>query len=64
MTFNPGWNQQSENLDEFTDIHELQKQLKANDISIPNEMIENEHGPKSFMITDPDGNQILFDQHR
>lgn len=64
MTFNPGWDQQSNNLEDFTDIGTLQRELKDRGVSIPNEMDEQEHGPKSFMITDPDGNQILFDQHR
>ncbi|MEM8541347.1 MAG: VOC family protein [Pseudomonadota bacterium] len=64
MTFNPGWDQQSNNLEEFTDVGTLQRELKDRGISIPDEMAEQEHGPKSFMISDPDGNQILFDQHR
>ncbi|MGM0780159.1 MAG: VOC family protein [Bacillota bacterium] len=64
LTFNPGWNQNAENLEEFTDIRDLQKQLKDQGISIINEANESGSGPASFTLEDPDGNAILFDQHR
>ena len=64
LTFNPGWNQSAENLDSFTDIRELQKQLKANGIKMLSEADETNEGPASFTIEDPDGNTILVDQHR
>ena len=64
LTFNPGWDQQSANLESFTDIRDLQKQLKARDIEFASEADESTEGPTSFMISDPDGNPILFDQHR
>lgn len=64
LTFNPGWNQNAENLEEFTDIRDLQKQLKEQGISIINEADESSSGPASFTLEDPDGNAILFDQHR
>src|SRR4051812_37655036 len=64
LTFNPGWNQNAENLDSFTDIRELQKQLKANGIKMLSEADETNEGPASFTIEDPDGNTILVDQHR
>ncbi|MBN8203288.1 VOC family protein [Bacillus sp. NTK034] len=64
LTFNPGWNQNAENLEGFTDIRELQKQLKEQGIHIINEANESGSGPASFTLEDPDGNAILFDQHR
>ncbi len=64
LTFNPGWNQNAENLDSFTDIRELQKQFKEKGIKILTEADEISEGPASFTIEDPDGNAILVDQHR
>ena len=64
LTFNPGWNQAAENLDNFTDIRELQKQLKAQGVELMTEADESTTGPASFMAVDPDGNTILVDQHR
>lgn len=64
LTFNPGWNENAENLESFTDIRELQKQLKVNGMSILTEADESSEGPAHFIIEDPDGNQILVDQHR
>jgi lactoylglutathione lyase len=64
LTFNPGWNQNAENLESFTDVRELQKQLKADGIKFLSEADESGEGPAHFTIEDPDGNQILVDQHR
>ena len=63
LTFNPGWSQNAENLNSFTDIRELQKQLKAKGMSMLTEADESTDGPASFTIEDPDGNPILVDQH-
>ena len=64
LTFNPGWNQQCENLATFTDVREMQRSLRAQGVEIEVEADESGEGPASFMITDPDGNPILIDQHR
>lgn len=64
LTFNPGWDQNANNLDDYTDIREWQKHLKTQGVEIINEAEENSTGPASFMVMDPDGNPILFDQHR
>lgn len=64
LTFNPGWNQDAQELEQFTDIRQLQEALKANGAVFLSEADENSTGPASFMLTDPDGNTILFDQHR
>jgi hypothetical protein len=63
LTFNPGWNSNAQPLKEFTDIRELQRQLKARDVNMILEADESSTGPASFMIVDPDGNTILVDQH-
>lgn len=63
LTFNPGWNENAEPLSEFTDVRELQAKLKSAGISFESEADAASTGPASFMITDPDGNTILVDQH-
>ena len=64
LTFNPGWDQSAQNVDRFTDIRELQRELKAAGVTFDSEADETSSGPASFFLTDPDGNQILVDQHR
>jgi lactoylglutathione lyase len=64
LTFNPGWDQNAQNLPEFTDVRELQRRLKAQGIEFLSEADETTTGPASFMAVDPDGNTILVDQHR
>jgi catechol 2,3-dioxygenase-like lactoylglutathione lyase family enzyme len=63
LTFNPGWNAKAETLETFTDVRELQKRLLAAGIELQAEADEESTGPASFMLSDPDGNPILVDQH-
>ena len=63
LTFNPGWDENATKLDSFTDVRELQRQLKAKGIKIEPEADEKTSGPASFVVVDPDGNPILVDQH-
>ena len=63
MTFNPGWDSNAQKLNAFTDVRELQKQLKAPGVTLVTEADESTTGPASFMVMDPDGNPILVDQH-
>jgi lactoylglutathione lyase len=63
LTFNPGWDHKAQKLNQFTDVRELQKQLKAQGVTILTEADEKTTGPASFTIADPDGNPILVDQH-
>lgn len=63
LTFNPGWDQNAQKLDTFTDIRDLQQTLKSQNIAFTSEADQTTTGPASFMIADPDGNVILFDQH-
>ncbi len=63
LTFNPGWDSHARKLDTFTDVRDLQRQLKAQGVALVSEADDNTTGPASFMVMDPDGNPILFDQH-
>lgn len=63
LTFNPGWDQDTQKLESFTDVRELQRQLKAKGMQFLSEADEAATGPGSFMLLDPDGNTILVDQH-
>lgn len=64
LTFNPGWDAHAKNLDEFTDVREIQKRLKAAGLTLTAEADESTTGPAFVTLTDPDGNPILIDQHR
>ena len=63
LTFNPGWNQQAEKVERFTDVRELQRELKAQGIGLTTEADDTTTGPAHFIVVDPDGNTILVDQH-
>ncbi len=63
LTFNPGWGSDAQQLETFTDVRELQRQLKAQGLELTNEADESTTGPPSFVAVDPDGNPILVDQH-
>ena len=63
LTFNPGWNSSAQKLASFTDVRELQRQLKAQAVQLQQEADESTTGPASFIAVDPDGNPILIDQH-
>mgnify|MGYP000644985119 FL=1 len=63
LTFNPGWDQNAQPVDSFTDVRELQRQLKAQGVELSPEADETTTGPAYFSAVDPDGNVILVDQH-
>lgn len=63
LTFNPGWNQDAKNLENFKDVREIQAALKAKGLQLESEVDESSSGPGSFVVIDPDGNPILVDQH-
>ena len=64
MTFNPGWSRDGDHPEEFTDVRDVQKQLKSDGITLTTEADESTTGPASIVVVDPDGNMILIDQHR
>ena len=63
LTFNPGWDQNAENLDSFMDVRDIQKELKDKGIQMLTEADEDSDGVAHFTLEDPDGNLILVDQH-
>jgi len=63
LTFNPGWDSNAENTEEFTSVSELKKLWKDKGIELMSDDTS-EEGRGSFMVADPDGNIILVDQHR
>jgi lactoylglutathione lyase len=63
LTFNPGWDQNAQKHSSFTDVRELQRQLKAQGVPLQQQADESTTGPASFVAVDPDGNSILVDQH-
>ena len=64
LTFNPGWDQHCGELESFTDVRSIQRKLKEAGVEIAMEADESTQGPASFSVLDPDGNPVLFDQHR
>lgn len=64
LTFNPGWDQNAGEINPFDDVRAIQKHLRSLGTPFSSEADESTTGPASFTITDPDGNVILFDQHR
>lgn len=63
LTFNPGWDANAQSVGNFTDVRELQRQLREQGVQFLSEADENTTGPASFVTVDPDGNPILVDQH-
>ncbi|AZA55340.1 VOC family protein [Chryseobacterium sp. G0201] len=64
LTFNPGWDQNAQNLENFDDVREIQIHLKENGVQLEKEAEETTSGPEHIFLKDPDGNMILIDQHR
>lgn len=64
ITFNPGWDGDAQNLEDFDDVRSIQKRLKTDGITLIKEADESTTGPEHITLTDPDGNNILIDQHR
>jgi uncharacterized glyoxalase superfamily protein PhnB len=63
LTFNPGWTKDKETLTDFQDVRELQRTLKSRGLTLTPEANETTTGPAYFMLSDPDGNKLLIDQH-
>lgn len=64
ITFNPGWDENAQNIEPFDDVRAIQEHLKKNRITLTTEADPNTSGPGYITLTDPDGNNILIDQHR
>jgi catechol 2,3-dioxygenase-like lactoylglutathione lyase family enzyme len=63
LTFNPGWDENAQPVENFDDVRKIQKSLKASGIKFESQADESTQGPASFVVKDPDGNMILIDQH-
>ena len=63
LTFIPGWDQDGNELKDFTDVREIQKTIKSKGITLQSEADDKTKGPANFTLEDPDGNSIFFDQY-
>lgn len=63
LTFNPGWDENAKEMKKYNDIREIQTLMLKNNLNLDSKVEENTKGPASLVLTDPDGNVILFDQH-
>ena len=63
LTFNPGWDRSASALLEYEDVRDIQRTLEGRGIKLATKADENTTGPASCTLFDPDGNQIVIDQH-
>ena len=63
LTFNPGWDKDKKTLDDFMDVREIQARLKDAGVDLLVETDPDATGIGHIVLQDPDGNQIMFDQH-
>ncbi len=63
LTFNPGWNENAQKLSSFDDVRKIEAELKSKNLKLERETGDDSTGPASIVVLDPDGNQILIDQH-
>ena len=63
LTFNPGWDQNAGMLASFTDVREVQKSLEAQGVALTTRADPGTRGPAHIILSDPDGNVIMLDQH-
>ena len=63
ITFNPGWDANALKVEPFDDVRKIQEDLKTKGITLNSETDTTTTGPASIVLTDPDGNMTLIDQH-
>lgn len=63
LTFNPGWDRDRKTPTDFDDVRDIQKTLRARGLTPDKAADESSSGPAHFVLTDPDGNPVLVDQH-
>jgi catechol 2,3-dioxygenase-like lactoylglutathione lyase family enzyme len=63
LTFNPGWDSEARTLPGFGDVRDIQRHLRAQGVTLGQAADESTTGPAHIVVTDPDGNEILIDQH-
>ena len=64
LTFNPGWDADARPVDPFTDVRQIEAELIARGIAPTIRVAAPGSGPAHLVLTDPDGNPVLIDQHR
>lgn len=63
LTFNPRWSQNA-TLVPGDDVRDIFSKVEGAGIETSQETrLENQSGPASFVVVDPDGNPVLIDQH-
>ena len=63
LTFNPGWDRACATLPDYDDVRDIQRTLTSRGLALATKADESTTGPASLVLVDPDGNQILIDQH-
>jgi catechol 2,3-dioxygenase-like lactoylglutathione lyase family enzyme len=64
LTFNPGWDPTGRPIEDFKDVRQLAAELAGAGLELQDDTTaDSESGPASFVVTDPDGNPVLIDQH-
>jgi catechol 2,3-dioxygenase-like lactoylglutathione lyase family enzyme len=63
LTFNPGWDQGANAVEDFTDVREIQARLDAAGVEITTRAEPEGTGPAHIVLSDPDGNVVMLDQH-
>jgi lactoylglutathione lyase len=63
LTFNPGWDAEARPLPAFADVRDIQRHLRSQGVALTREADESTRGPAHIALVDPDGNEILIDQH-
>ncbi len=63
LTYNPGWDRACATLPDFDDVRDIQRTLIGRGLTLSTKADESTTGPASLVLFDPDGNQILLDQH-
>lgn len=63
LTFNPGLTNDQQTLAQFTDVRDIQQDLQDRGVDLIEEADPSGVGPAHITLVDPDGNNILIDQH-
>jgi catechol 2,3-dioxygenase-like lactoylglutathione lyase family enzyme len=63
LTFNPGWDRACATLPDFDDVRDIQRALFSSGLALATKADESTTGPASLALVDPEGNQILIEQH-
>jgi hypothetical protein len=63
LTFNPGWKQEGVPVEgPFTDVRDIHRVVADAGVDLVDSAGLDGGGPAHFVIEDPDGNRVMFDQ--